>query len=227
MFTWSPSAKPPSGGRFPTEGEAARRLEHLKERYDLGGLPKVCGPTEMAESLYVLDLLDRWMPPLQAGRCLDVGSKYGAYLPGLATWRPGWDAIEADAHRRYWNLRTRRAVGEAIAGALPDCRFLAGDVNDLSGPYVGITWLLPFVFPEPQEAWGLPMSYFRPLPTLQHVLGMLQPGGCLLVLNQGEEEAEEQGRLFEAAGAIAERMGPFSSPFSPFRKTRFGWRFRP
>lgn len=222
FWQWSPPARLKGGGELPREGKAGQRAGELAARYGMSDWRRICGPVELAESLYVLDLLDRYAH-FPEGRHLDVGSKYGAYLPGLAAYRPGWDAIEADAHRRYWNLRTRRAVGEAIAGALPDCRFMASDVRQLQGQYAGITWLLPFLFADVQAAWGLPASYFSPEATLRHVLSLLQPGGQLLVWNQGEEEAAEQERLFRALPVEARALGPCPSDLSPFRNLRWGW----
>ncbi len=251
LVPWSWPVSPPRGGRLRREGAAGQRLAELAELYRVHDLPRCCGEVELAESLYTLDILDRYMPPLNIATKnidpqmpaptpvstqnvstqhrigLDVGCKSGATLPGLQVWSPGWDGIELDAHRRYWLGHTRRAVGEAVAATLPGCRYLAGDVRSLRGHYRRITWFLPFLFPEPLEAWGLPGRYLAPEQTLGHVLSLLEPGGFLLILNQGEEEAEEQGRLLHAAGAPAEALGKVESLLSPYKKTRYGWRVGP
>ncbi len=247
LRAWSPRAHlpgPAPGGLHvgidgqPLSPRARARVDELAGRYDLAPLVAACGPVERAESLYVLDLLDRHglADPVGAatGRGLDVGSKNGAYLPGLATaWPHGWDAVELDAHRRYWTLRTRRAHGEAMAAAFPGCRFHATDVRSLTGSYARITWFLPFVLEGAHEAWGLPAAAFAPAEVLAHVLGLLAPGGILLVVNQGEAEAEAQEALF--ARCLAEdttaatstfqttALGRVDSDLSPFRKPRFGW----
>jgi hypothetical protein len=108
-----------------------------------------------------------------------------------------------------------------VASLLPDCRYLAGDVRDLKGSYACITWFLPFVFVEPHQAWGLREKQFEPEGVLKHVLGLLESGGWLLIINQGEEEYQEQGRLLEGRG---EGLGEIGSVLSPFKKRRFGWR---
>jgi len=225
MWTWSPRASLP--GPSTLDGlapEARARADALASRYDLAPLLRACGPTERDESLYVLDLLDRYLPGAH-GRGLDVGGKNGAYLPGLATFQPGgWDVVELDAHRRYWNLRTRRAVGEVMASAFPPCRYLAADIRTVAGHYELAVWLLPFVFVEPHRAWGLAAGAFAPDAVLAHVLGLLAPGAPMLVVNQGEEEHAEQGRLLAGAGVRAEALGRLESPLSPFRRPRFGWR---
>jgi hypothetical protein len=161
---WSWPARCPGPSRLDGLAPPARAYaEALGARYPLAGLLAATGPIERGESLYVLDVLDRYLSPVPAGaRGLDVGAKYGAYLPGLATFAPGaWDVIERDAHRRYVTGHTRRSVGEAIAARFPGCRYLAGDVRALSGSYARITWFLPFVVPEPHLAWGLPGSWRR------------------------------------------------------------------
>lgn len=223
VFTWSPAARLPGPSSLEGLSPAARaRADDLARRYPLAPLLRACGAIERDESLTALDLLDRHLgrPP---ARGLDVGAKNGALLPGLATFGGAWDVVEVDAHRRYWNLRTRRAVGEAVAGAFPGCRFLAADVRSLTGRYDLVTWFLPFVFPAPHHAWGLPAALFDPVGTLRHVCGLLAPGGTLFIVNQGEAEAEEQQRLLPDA----EPLGPMQSPFSPYRKPRFGFRYSP
>ncbi|HNH49882.1 MAG TPA: hypothetical protein PKY30_22755, partial [Myxococcota bacterium] len=192
LLWWSWPVAPPRGARLRREGAAGQRLAELAERYRVHDLPRCCGEIELAESLYTLDILDRYMPSLNMANQdikprppfdtstpnistqhkvgLDVGCKSGATLPGLHVWAPGWDGIELDAHRRYWLGHTRRAVGEAVAATLPGSRYLAGDVRSLRGHYPRITWFLPFLFPEPLEAWGLPARYLAPEQTLVHVL---------------------------------------------------------
>ncbi len=201
-----------------------RRWAELAARYPLE-LLDLCGDIEFVESLYALDLLDRHARGAPPGPGLDVGAKYGAMLPGQAAFRPGWTAVERLAHARYLDTRTRRAWGEAFAAALPGCRYVAGDVREILLPegFAVITWFLPFLFDDPAEAWGFPLPLLQPEATLRHVLGLLQPGGVLLVVNQGAEEQAEQGRLLREAGAAAEPAG-VESCFSPYRRPRTGWK---
>ena len=232
---WSPEARLPGPS---TLEEAARRardpqaaprvIEGLGRRYPLDELTRVCGGSELAESLAALELLDRWLPAdLPLGRGLDVGARNAANLGGLAlAWPHGWDAVERDAHRRYWNGRTRRAAGEAMAGVFPDCRFIAADVRDVEEAYSVVTWFLPFVTEGPHRAWGLPHALFDPAGLLRSVWGRLVPGGVLLVVNQGEAEAEVQRELFEGAGIDAEALGRVESELSPYRRERWAWRAR-
>ena len=201
------------------------RLRQLQDEVDLSGWEQHCSLGEWRESLWALDVVRRLVPDLPcAGRCLDVGAKNGAMLAGLATAVPlGWDAVELDAHRRYAWGATRRAYGERAAAAFSGCRFVAGDVRTMPGPYALITWFLPFLTPGPVRAWGLPAEVLQPEPLLRHVVGALQPGGRLLVVNQGAEEASLQAALFERCGLHALALGPVVSAVSPYRVER--WAF--
>lgn len=201
-----------------------RRFEALAAKHDTTPWDDRCDEQAWRESGYVLDVLTQHAPAdLPDGPCLDVGSKNGCYAPGLFAARPGaWTLVEVDAHRRYWWGATRRAHGEAMVRGLGDSRFVAGDVRDVRGRFALVTWFLPFLTPAPLDAWGLPRALLQPEALLAHVAGLLAPGGALLLVNQGEAEAELQARLLKDAGLASRALGPVSSPLSPFRKPRFG-----
>ncbi len=199
--------------------------EMLASRYDLSGWEQTCDAQGFRESLYVLDVLNRYIGmPTSTWPSLDIGCKNGCYLPGLQAWSGGaWDGVELDAHRRYWSLVTRRAYGEAIARLLPGCRYIAGNVLEISGCYGFITWFLPFLHEAPLLAWGLPRRFLQPLSLLQHAWTLAATGGRLFVVNQGEAEAEHQTRLFREAGIAAHAVGRIESPLSPFQRPRYGF----
>lgn len=229
-LTWSLPAwrRPVALGELEAElaAPARRRLDALLVRHpEVRGWSGALSAPEWRESLYALDVLDRYLGPVPAGRGLDVGAKNGATLPGLVAAVPtGWDAVELDAHRRYVWGSTRRVYGESLAARTPDCRFISGDVRALGGRYAVITWFLPFLTPAPLEAWGLPDAQLAPESLLTHVLGLLSPGGVLLVLNQGEAEAARQAELFRGAKVDAEALGRIDAALSPFTRARFGFR---
>jgi SAM-dependent methyltransferase len=201
----------------------------LRQRHDLERWPQLLSAIELDENLYVLEVLDGILPAhLPAGRGLDVGSKNGAVLPALvaATGR-AFDLVELDAHRRYLDLSTRRAHGERLAAALPGCRYRSGSVTSVEEQFAVVTWFLPFVHEGPLRAWGLPARFFAPEALLRHVCARVLPGGVLVVVNQGEAERDTQRGLFARLGLAAEETGLIESPLSPFRRPRYGFRWRP
>ncbi len=225
---------PPAWKRLATRAELERelddagraRLAELAPRFPRLSLwDRACSLAEWRESLYALDVLDTVLAGRPShGRCLDVGAKNACMLAGLATAVPlGWDAVELDAHRRYAWGTTRRAYGERMAAAFDGCRFIAGDVRALTGPYALVTWFLPFLAPGPVRAWGLPDGVLAPRPLLRHVAGLLSPGGQLLVVNQGAGEAALQAELFAQCGLEARALGRLQPLLSPYARPRYGF----
>jgi hypothetical protein len=58
---------------------------------------------------------------------------------------------------------------------------------------------------------------------LDHAWNLLAPGGRLLIINQGEAEAERQSCLFQKVGIHAKALGPVTSVLSPFQRPRYGF----
>jgi hypothetical protein len=205
-----------------------QRQRELAQRYALAGWPAVCTEREYRLNLYVLDLLDRYLPRTNAaGRRLaglDIGAAAWSYLPALVAWSGGaWDGVELDAHRRYWTLATRRGHARYMCRHFPGCGYLVGSLLDVHDRYACITWFLPFVRPAPLATARLPRRFYQPQALLQHALSRLAPGGHLFVVNQGAEEAEIQYALFNALGVRATELGELTSAFPVFELPRYGW----
>jgi hypothetical protein len=205
---------------------AVARQQELQSRHALDSWPALLDDLQLQENLYVLDLLERHLPSAP-GPGLEVGAKNGAILPALRAAVPApWDLVELDAHRRYADFSTRRAHGERLARAHAGCRYIAGSVADLQGQYGVVVWFLPFLFEEPLRAWGLPRRFFAPEALFDHVLARVAPGGALLIVNQGERERDRQREMFSQRGLAPDDLGQLQSPLSPFRRRRFGWRWK-
>ncbi len=199
------------------------RLEALSQKYARRNWTEACTALEYLESLYVLDICDRYLSPT-GGRGLDIGCKNWAYLPALCAFSGNtWDGVELDAYRRYIDLTTRKAHGEYMVRQFPGCRYIAGSLCDLRDRYQTITWFLPFVTVTPLVAWGLPRRFFEPEALLRRAWDLLLPGGEMFIVNQGRSEADRQQSLFTATGLSARELGRIESCLSPFKKERFGW----
>ena len=201
------------------------RYTTLAQDYDLAHWPAVCNAHEYRLNLYILDLLDQHLPrATRGGRGLDIGASAWPYLPALLSFTgTPWDGVELDAHRRYWSLSTRRAHADFMRRLCADCRYVSGSLLDVRGRYNRITWFLPFISPVPLHAWGLPQRFFQPLALLRHACSLLEDGGVMLIVNQGERERAAQAGLFSEAGLHGRELGELHSVFSPFQQPRYGW----
>lgn len=210
------------------DSEKQQRLEQLEQHYQLVDWPRLCNPTEYIENLYLLDLLDQHLEnSSNNGTGLDIGCRNFSHLPALTAFAPcAWHGVELDANARYWNGYTRGAYGKWMATQRQDCRYFPGSLLELEGSYRIIVWILPFVFPGPLQQWGLPSRFFQPLELLNRAWELLSDDGVMLIVNQGEQEAEEQQKLFTTLEIKAKALGEVSSLFSPFRKVRYGWELR-
>lgn len=218
-LTWSPPARERSGEPEPfaddrerlwTEtfglGPARKRMAAWRWRRNLDAL----GLLVRAGDHPAVEALRRRRGPL---RVLDVGSKNFDYADALsAFWTTGGvpprlTGIELDAHRRYTDFRTRRAWAEHYASFVPDARYVAGDVLAWTEPADAVTWFYPFLTRGPLNRWGLPARFLRPRDLLDHVAGLVSPGGVLLIANLNDDEAALQRALLEEAGLPHSDLG--------------------
>lgn len=199
-------------------------------------------PMVVCESQNALAVASDWLLPeldreRVGPRWLDVGSKNGAALPGLALLaqrvNPGRSVcltgVELDAGRRYRGGQRRVDHGVTLADWLSgpglQVRYVPGDVRWLTTPQDVVTWFLPFVFATPHLNWGLPRSRFKPQAVLDHVVRLLAPGGLLFIVNLNAEEAEAQAVLIAACPIPCRvlRHGPVTDRFLAYGGERLGW----
>jgi hypothetical protein len=205
--------------------QQTQRLALLQQHYSLDDWPQLCTAGEYIENLYVLDLLHQHLGTAkQHGAGLDIGCRNFSHLPALSAFTQGsWTGVELDAHARYWNGFTRRAYGEWMARQRAGSRYIQDTLLHIDGGYQTIVWILPFVLPDALLYWGLPPRFFQPLALLQQAWQLLSPHGVMLIVNQGNHEADVQQQLFAQLHIPATALGVLSSVFSPFKKTRLGW----
>jgi len=231
LFSYSPSLPFKRGTRHLQKvtsqysEEVQYRYGQLQEKYQLGDWVKVCSPGEYIENLYILDILDRYVPkPSAPGAGMDIGCRNFSHLPALSAFYPAdWLGVELDANARYLNGFTRRAYGEWMAKQRPGSRYVAGSLLEVQERADLIVWVLPFVVRAPLQHWGLPDRYFQPRALLQHATSLLQENGNLLIVNQAQMEMEAQQALLNEVGISAQALGELDSVFSRFRQSRFGY----
>jgi hypothetical protein len=231
LLSWSPRVRKRTAGSISslTSGWDPSCLEvywDLAGRYDVSAWPSLSSEEEILRNLWILEGLDRLLSPeLLVGDSLDVGSLNWWYLPALSSFAPGeWLGVELDAHQRYLpTLTTRKAQAGFLCSRIESARYHVGSVLEVQERFGFITWFLPYLSVETQQSGGLPDRFFSPDVLLEHVWQLLEPGGTLLVTNQGEGEVELQRALFSRQKISAEHMGEMKSVFYTCPRPRFAW----
>ncbi len=202
---------------------AQARLVALESLYNMDCWSKLCTKTEYIGNLYMLDILDRFVPSTN-GPALDVGSARWWYLPALKAFHPShWTGVELPASQRKKRFDNWLTHAKFLTKAYPEAKYLAECITEQKKRFKFITWFLPYVAIEPMISAGLPEYHFDPAGLLRHVWKLLEPDGILLIINQGQAEATLQERLFEFEQLSVKPLGVLDSPFNAFRYPRYGW----
>lgn len=224
--------------------ESLLKAQALMARYDLSTLRQRATAQRFRENLAYLEWLDysfQLIPTVLKGiaaepclNWLDVGAKNWAYADALDAFlrrhcRNAYrlDGLELDPNRRYTDLTTRIQAAEAYVKPLPSAQYHGLDAMLWRRKAHIISQFLPFVVKKPLLAWGLPLNYFQPRELLAHLLTLLEPGGVLFVVNQGEWEMEAQQKLWaeQADTSVYQvwNLGILPSSFMEYRYPRYGW----
>lgn len=147
------------------------------------------------ENYHLLDLLDRvrqrYTWPLENGKTVvDVGAKNFYYAATLRHFfKPHkLTGIELDAYKLYHDFHTRWSYAQFYIQDFPETDFVPGDFLKYRERADVITLFLPFVLKYPLVKWTLPGRFFVPQKIFDHAFAVLNPGGRLLMTNQGDEE---------------------------------------
>ena len=180
--------------------EQRARAATLRDAYDLSPWESRCEEKNALLNLYMLDIFDQHLSDLPVPkRALDVGCRAWWNLPANHCFRPApWVGVELDGHQRYLDGATRAGLAKRRAGLFEGATYQTTSVTALEGPYDLIVWLLPYITPGAFAADRLPGRFFRPEALLDHVLGLLSSHGTLLIINQGEREAQVQRELLSS-----------------------------
>jgi hypothetical protein len=157
------------------------------------------------------------------------------------------EGIELDAYRIYTDGYSRldyatyycqQVISLETIKQPHRLSFVPGDVmKDCPTHHYDLVFcFLPFVFEEPLMDWGLPRHYFQPEAFLSRMVSLLNETGTLILVNQGEEEFEEQGRLLNRIKdkPFKNKLSPvpldivpigrLPNPFDTFKIDHWGWR---
>lgn len=205
--------------------EASDRYGYLSLRYNTHTWFKVCNRKEFHESIYLLDLLDKYLPrKTYTGLSLDIGSKNWSYLPALAAYTGhDWVGIELDPYQRYLDMSTRYGRAKRMLKAYPESNYICGSLLEHKGQYNLITWILPFMEKGSLLKWGLPEHFFQPEELLKHTMELLDDEGILFIVNQNESDMLQQKILLDRLKIKYTFLGELNSCFTPFKRRRYGW----
>jgi len=172
-------------------------------------------PVNYRENLFYLHLLESALEASQISlpeeiRAADIGPSHWFYVQALAALLRLWrtphprqidlQGYEIDAYRVYADLHSRYDHAIGHIRDLPGVTYIPRGFSAQPLAFHLIFMLFPFVFSQDHLEWGLPGSLFQPRALLQAAWQSLQPGGLLIIVNQGEEEHAAQRALLEAEG---------------------------
>lgn len=222
----------PPAERAQAEGTAARLLG----AYALQPLHAHSRADNYRENLFYLELLERaldcagWPMPAVV-QAADVGCAAWNYVAALHALLRFWQApegravqlrgFEADAFRLYANFYSRHDHALANMRALAGVEFVPRAFVAEPHSYNLITMLFPFLFGHDHLRWGLPRPAFMPAALLRSVWASLQPGGLLIIANQGAAEHAEQQRLLAQLPARPLAAFQHASPLFSYAVARF------
>ncbi len=183
------------------------------------------------ENLYTQAVLEKYFSKnLKHNlKVLDIGCKNWFYAKGEHEFFNSFskdfclEGVEIDAYRLYSNFYSRYEVAKYYTKGLKNINYIADDLLNIKKKYDYIVWFLPFVIVEPHIYWGLPKKYFKPKKLLKHAYTLLNEGGEMLIVNQGEEEALVQEKMLKDLKLSYMPLGEIKNEFFKYQNKRIGF----
>jgi hypothetical protein len=217
-------------------GDVQEKESLFFKKYNLEILKNNSTKRNYLENLYIIELLEKLedigMNIENTGnmaRILDIGSKNWFYAQGEHSffsnhYNPSnifLTGIEIDAFRLYSSFYTRYDAAMRYIKGLDNTRYIAGDLLKHNENYDYIIWLFPFLTKYPLLKWGLPLKHLKPERMLLHAHNLLNSGGKMIIVNQGEEENKIQHEFLYKHNIPFEAKGIFKSHFLEYEAERF------
>ena len=183
------------------------------------------------ENLYTKSVLESGFEKkvFSSVKVLDIGCKNWFYAKGEYEFFNSFcdeiflDGVEIDAYRLYSNFYSRYEVAKFHIKNLKNTHYIKGNLLDLSENYDYIIWFLPFIFKKSHILWGLPEKYFYPEKLLKHAFELLENNGQMLIINQGEKEAQMQENMLKNLNIPYKFLGKIENEFFTYQNERFGY----
>lgn len=178
---------------------------YLLSKYNLQQYKNNSTIANYCQNLYILNLLDKYLfvNPKEKISILDIGSKNWYYVQSEYLYFSKYcsniqlDGVEIDAYRLYANFYNRLEVAKYYIKGLSGVSYVPDNVMNITNKYDYIIWILPFVLISPHRYWGLPDKYFIPEKLFKHAYSLLNRGGKMFIINQGDQEVEVQKNIMK------------------------------
>ena len=205
------------------------REKYLYEKYDLEKVKTSTTRRNYLENLYIIDVLDKYfrINYLKNLKAIDIGSSNWFYAKGQYHFFKEKSSeitlrgIELDTNRLNTRFYSRKEIANFHTKNLKNVAYISGSLLEHKEKYDFVVWILPFVLEYPFARWGLPMSYFKPVEMLNHAYSLLEKGGQMFIVNQGEEEYNTQKSLYRILDINFEDIGLIQSTFGVYKKERY------
>lgn len=183
------------------------------------------------ENDYIYQILDKFFEKrnISCAKILDIGSKNWSYARAQHRYFSNFcnsfsmDGVEIDAYRLYPNFYSRYEAAKFYTKGLNNTNYICANILDINKKYDYITWFLPFITQYPLKKWGLPKRFFQPEKLLLHAYNLLAQSGQMLIINQGDKEANIQKELFKKLKINYKDLGEIIVENSPYPQKRYGY----
>ena len=219
------------------------RLNYLAEnylhKYDLDWIYRNSNQRIYRQNLYYLQLLETVFKNAGVNslpetiHAADIGVSDWFYVQVLHSFCKKWNAekdrkvllegYEIDAFRVYSDLYSRMDYALAFCSNLENVHYYPEAFKGREDFYDLVFMFFPFIHTREHLQWGLPIKYYDPHLLLSDTWKGLREGGYLLVVNQGQAEAEVQAGLFRELGITPFYNQKFNSKFYSYDFDRYAF----
>ena len=208
----------------------------LFQKYQLESIYNLSSQDNYCENLFYLELLQRAFSQSQIVlpdpvQVVDIGPSSWFYVRALYQFLRLWNAptertvdlvgYEEDPFRVYANWHSRYDHAVAYTANLAGVTYIPGPFPAITKSWDVALLFFPFVFLKDHLEWGLPQDFHNPQKLLEQAWESVRPGGVLLIVNQGPQEAEAQQKMLAAANISVLETFKFESTVYHYALPRY------